>query len=403
MVLDRIQYDKVIKEIISDKTKFKELPEDVTIKREAKLQRYLRTLKNEKKCLNDVDNYKFIYPSGSAPAKIYGTPKMYKLTDSDSFPKLRPTVSSVGTYNYNLAKYLCNLLSPHLSEQYCTKDTFTFVEQLKGVSLVDKFLVSFDVTSLFTNIPLSETIKLAVDLIKTSLNISEKDLTCLFNFATCETHFLFKGKFYDQIDGVAMRSLLAPVLANLLMGHYEKEWLSNYDGVSPSYYTRYVDDIFSVFNSRDEAKRFFSYLNSRYPNVKFTMEIEVNNVSPFLDVLIDNRSNMLNTTTYHKSTYSGLLLNFDSFTSRFYKISLIKCLIDRAYRVNNKWASFHNHVTKIKETLKRNSFPPSLIDKITKSCLNKVHSNSDRSNPESDKFRTLENTQNNSEKVVKNL
>ena len=191
MVLDRNQYDNAIKEIISDETKFKELPEDITIKREGKLQRFLPTLKNEKKYLNDVD-YKFIYPSGSAPAKIYGTPKMHKFTDSDSFPKLRPIVSSLGSYNYNLAKYLCNLLSPHLPEQYCTKDTFTFVEELKRVSLVDKFLVSFDVTSLFTNIPLSAMIKLAVDLIKTSqpdLNISEKDLTSLFNFATCETHF----------------------------------------------------------------------------------------------------------------------------------------------------------------------------------------------------------------------
>ena len=104
-------------------------------------------------------------------------------------------------------------------------------------------------------------------------------------------------------------------------------------------------------------------------------------VIPFLDVLIDNCSNILNTTTYHKSTYSGLLLNFDSFTSRFYKISLIKCLIDRAYKINNTWASFHNDVTKIKETLKRNSFPPFLIDKIAKSYFNKVHSNSDQSNP----------------------
>ena len=71
-------------------------------------------------------------------------------------------------------------------------------------------MVSFDATSLFTNIPLSTTIKLAVGLIRTSqpdLNISEKDLTSLFNFATCETNFLFKDKFYDQIDGVAMGHL----------------------------------------------------------------------------------------------------------------------------------------------------------------------------------------------------
>ena len=49
VVLNRTQYDNAIEEIISDKTEFKELPEDVTIKREAKIQRFLRTLKNEKK------------------------------------------------------------------------------------------------------------------------------------------------------------------------------------------------------------------------------------------------------------------------------------------------------------------------------------------------------------------
>ncbi len=42
------------------------------------------------------------------------------------------------------------------------------------------------------------------------------------NLATAESHFLFKGTSYDQIDGVAMGSLLASVLANLFMGHHEK-------------------------------------------------------------------------------------------------------------------------------------------------------------------------------------
>ena len=63
-------------------------------------------------------------------------------------------------------------------------------------------------------------------------------------FATCETYFLFNGKFYDQIDGVAMGSPLAPVLVNLFMGHNEKLWIENFQGTLPSYYRRYVDDIF---------------------------------------------------------------------------------------------------------------------------------------------------------------
>ena len=61
------------------------------------------------------------------------------------------------------------------------KDTFTFVEELQQVSLVDKFLVYFDVASLFTNIPLSQTIKLAVDLIKTSFLTSP----CFLKISRC--------------------------------------------------------------------------------------------------------------------------------------------------------------------------------------------------------------------------
>ena len=106
---------------------------------------------------------------------------------------------------------------------------------------------------------------------------------------------------------------------------------------------------FLVFNNSFEAKEFFSHTNARHPNIKFTMETEVNKIIPVLDVLSDNSQNILKTLTYHKSTYSGLLLNYTSLTSRFYKIGLIKCLIDRAYKINNTWSGFHEDVSKIIE------------------------------------------------------
>ena len=77
------------------------------------------------------------------------------------------------------------------------------------------------------------------------------------------------------------------------------------------------------------------------------MEIEVNKIIPFLDILIDGSQNILKTSTYHKSTNSGSLLNYTSFTSRFYKIGLIKFLIDRANKTNNTWPCFHDDVSKI--------------------------------------------------------
>ena len=95
-----------------------------------------------------------MYTSGSAPARIYGTPKMYKFFSSDSFPKLCPIVSSIGTFNYNLARFLCDLLSPLVPNDYSCKDTFSFVSQIKNANLSKEFIVSYYVASLFTDIPL---------------------------------------------------------------------------------------------------------------------------------------------------------------------------------------------------------------------------------------------------------
>ena len=105
-------------------------------------------------------------------------------------------------------------------------------------------------------------------------------------FATAETHFLFEGKVYDQIDGVAMGSPLAPVLANLFMGHHEDNWLSNYKESKPIVYKRFVDEIFCLFNNKEEASLFLSFLNNQHPNIKFTDEPEKNGSLPFLDVAI---------------------------------------------------------------------------------------------------------------------
>ena len=114
--------------------------------------------------LYDVIDYVFCR-CGSAPARIYGTPKMHKFSSSDLFPKLHSIVLSIGTFNYNLARFLCDLFSPLVPNNYCCKDTFSFISQIKNANLSKKILVSFDVTSLFTNIPLQETIDIAINLI----------------------------------------------------------------------------------------------------------------------------------------------------------------------------------------------------------------------------------------------
>ena len=110
-------------------------------------------------------------------------------------------------------------------------------------------MVSFDVESLFTNIPLDECIDQAVRYIKeenTDIKLSATELKTLLRFATAQTHFLLKGSFYYQVDGVSMGSPLASVLANLFMGHNEKDWIENYKGCKILFYRRYLDDTFCV-------------------------------------------------------------------------------------------------------------------------------------------------------------
>ena len=79
---------------------------------------------------------------------------MHKFSSSDSFPKLCPTFSSMHIFIYNLARFLCDLLSPLVPNDYYSKDTFSFLSQFKNANLSKKFLVYYDVTSLFTNIQL---------------------------------------------------------------------------------------------------------------------------------------------------------------------------------------------------------------------------------------------------------
>ena len=245
-----------IEEIISDNSKFEN--EDPTLKREASLQRFLRKLK-QINFFNEIE-YDKLYPSASALARIYGTPKMGKFSSSDSVPKLRPTVSSIGTFNYNLAHFLCDL---HLISSVFINDTFSFVTQIKNGNLSKTFLVSYDVTSLFTNIPLQETIDIAINFIfnhNPNLSITRKELKKHFFFATSQTQFTFNSKFYNQIDVVAMGSLLAPDLANIFMGFHETKRLNEYNLKKPKFYLRYVDDILAAFYNEQDSLSFLIFL-----------------------------------------------------------------------------------------------------------------------------------------------
>ena len=112
----------------------------------------------------------------------------------------------------------------------------------------DDILVSYDVTALFTNVPLDETIKILVNKAFTGdwfnktygLNLQQDQLARLLEIATTNQLFQFNGQLYQQTDGVAMGSPLGPLMANVFMCHLEEKLTC--EGLMPQLYKRYVDE-----------------------------------------------------------------------------------------------------------------------------------------------------------------
>ena len=115
------------------------------------------------------------------------------------------------------------------------------------------------------------------------------------------------------------------------MGFHESQWLNEYNLNKPKLYLRYVDDILSAFDNEQDS---LNFSNNRHPNIKFTKEKQINQFIAFLDVFFSviNNEN-LTLQTYHKLTYTVLLLNYKPFTSFPFKINLIKCLIYRSLKI----------------------------------------------------------------------
>ena len=151
----------------------------------------------------------------------------------------------------------------------------------------------------------------------------------------------------------------------------EKEWLSQCD-CAPNFYRRYVDDIFCLVKNETEANNFLTYLNSKHPNIKFTIEYERDKKLPFLDILISSKNGSLETSVFRKNTFSGLFMNFRSFLPRIYKLGLVNTLIDRVYKISHNSIIFSFEMKKVKEFLGKNSYPPHLVEKQLKKYLHKV-------------------------------
>ena len=196
-------------------------------------------------------------------------------------------------------------------------------------------MVSFDVKSLFTNVPLDRTISIILKRIyddnERRISISRNKMKELLLLCTKKDHYTFNGKIYMQVDGVAMGSPLGPVLVDIFMIELEKAILPELTECI-KYWKRYVDDTLS-FVKLGTISYIITKLNSFDNNIQFTFKEEDKGTLPFLDVLIRRKGNSVLTTVFRKHTNNDIYLNWNAFAPDTWKRGTLKTLVERAYIV----------------------------------------------------------------------
>ena len=309
---------------------------------------------------------------------------------------MRPVVSMINTAEYHLAKYLDKLIKPHMSSNYMLDSTSSFLTHLKDfIFKPSDILISFDVVSLFTNVPLSETIHLIADRLYSSDSKPPFEKPVFIKLMTIATSgiFLYQDKYYRQTDGVTMGSPLGPTMANFCLGHFEEKLLHNKSNSSftPALYLRYADDVFCVFRLGVPHENFLNSLNNMHSNLRFTSEIGPSEIS-FLDTFISlptTEGGSFTSRVFRKSTFTGLMLHYSAVCPSKWKFGLIRCLVHRAYVISSTWQMFSREIDYLKGIFLRNGYPESVFSSCVKRFLDSKFSDKTSSNITDDKVETI--------------
>lgn len=296
------------------------------------------------------------------PPKIYGLPKIHK----DDIP-LRPIVSCIGTATYQMSKFCADVLKKVTSNsQYNVRNSYEFVGKIKNLTIEEsEELISFDVKSLFTNVPRD----LAIETIKSEWDSSIAQHTPvpldvfieLIHLIMDSGYFQFGGKIYRQIEGMPMGNCLSPSIADLVMEYVINTAITKLS-TRPKIIIKYVDDLFLIVKKRDISQT-MDIFNSIHRSIQFTCEKECNGCLPYLDVLVKRKEDgSICTQWYKKPIASGRLLNFSSTHPHSQKINTAKGLIHRVSSLTTD--SDYNIEENIMAILKENGYPNQLITRL---------------------------------------
>ena len=304
---------------------------------------------------------------GAQPARLYGLGKVHK-----TIIPLRPVLSMPGSPYFNVAEKVSEWLSiiPE-SKNQCNSKKIS--DQLRDLKLEeDEILISFDVVSLYTNVPVAEAMQEAADRLCSgefeTPPISKETFMKLLKMSSTNVVMATHDGYYVQKDGLAMGSPPAPLLANIWLSKYEPQLRDN-----AKLFERYMDDVIrNIKVSHADLK--LEEINQIHDNLRFTMEKEVDGKLPALDLLLQHAEDGTVTSTWYcKPTDTGLIMNFHALAPKRYKRSVVSGFVHRIFRACSTWENFHESIQRAKSILEKNQYPPQFYEGIIESTIQKLY------------------------------
>jgi hypothetical protein len=278
------------------------------------------------------------------PRKFYVLPKIHKprqrWPQPDRMPEGRPIVSDTGSESYRVSKFIDHHIRP-LSTDHPSyvKDTYDFVAKIRLQQVPkDAFLVTGDVTALYTNMDIQRTLEVTRDALRQHPDANRPDdyILRLLDITLNNNDFEFNGEYFLQICGTAMGKSYAPGLADLYMEKFDKKATAG-NVVNQHLYHRFLDDIFFVWTgSEQQLIEYQTFINGIIPGITVTLNWSRDRVD-FLDTTIykqyGSEYDVLLTKVHFKPTDTHQLLHRGSFHPRHTTKGILKSQLIRFRRI----------------------------------------------------------------------
>ena len=270
-----------------------------------------------------------------------------------------------------MAKELAKILKPLVGKSpHHINSTQDFVQQVRHITLVPgECLSSYDVSALFTSVPIDPAIQIIKDLLvkdpilKDRAVIGIDDIILLLEFCLKNTYFSFQGQFFEQVEGTAMGSpLSSKTLHGVLRAKSPKLCTP-----STRFWHRFVDDTF-VIHKEVNKQGFLQHINSVDPAIKFTVEDNKDYGSiPFLDTIVKPEENgSLSITVYRKPTHTDQYLQWDNHHNLSAKFSVINTPSHRAQTVCSNPELLKQEKEHLRKALTKCKYPKWALNKVEK-------------------------------------